>query len=265
VIGTLTSCQELTGCTGNLGFETILAAQKFFMPTDQKAEPDLPPEPPAETTAVVEHRIRRLSWSMVSDALMGTFNAERGFWFTMRGFVRNPQAAFAGYVGKARFRYSNPLKMVIFLSALTAVAVHQLHAAGWLEPRPGAEETPDGAALAAFMRRNYNLLLLCCLPVMAGASRLFYWGRAYNFLEHLALNSFQVSVITLAYLVMLPLVILWPSATLVYLVLALAYQAWLYRKVLGPNWFRAIIATLGVNAAYMVTMGWLGSVFFELM
>lgn len=46
---------------------------------DKKPEPQLPAVPPEECTVVVEHRIRRINWSLVGDAVLGTFNAERGF------------------------------------------------------------------------------------------------------------------------------------------------------------------------------------------
>ncbi len=221
---------------------------------------DLPPPPPEEKTVVVENQIRRLNWSLVVDATLGVFNAERGFWFTLRGFVTNPSAAFRGYLGEDRMRYSNPLKMVIFLSALTTFVMHQLQALELIEiGAVRGERTPEEEEVAAFAQRNYNLLLLSTLPLMALITRLFYWGRVYNFLEHLALNAFQVSVITVAYFVMLPTIALWPVTNFGYLVLALVYQTWLYRRVLGPGWFRATVATLVVTVAYIGTMSALGT------
>lgn len=184
--------------------------------------------------------------------MLGIFNAERGFWYTLRGFVVSPRASFEGYLGRDRTRFNNPLKLVIFLSALTAFIMHQLQGLELIQPGGGgSEHTPDSEKMAAFMQRNYNLLLLSALPLMALVTRVFYWGRVYNFLEHLALNAFEVSVITVAYFVMLPSMVLWPVTNVIYLVLALVYQTWLYRRVLGPSWFRAIAATLVVTIVYM--------------
>ncbi len=225
----------------------------------RKTEARLPTAPPDEQTIVEERRIRRLDWSVVGDATLGVFNAERGFWFTLRGFAVNPQQAFRGYLGEDRLRYSNPLKLVIFLSALTAFLMHHLQALELIQLGSArGEQTPEAQEVAAFTQRNYNLLLLSCLPMMALLTRLFYWGRVYNFLEHLALNAFQVSVITAAYLVLLPTIALWPVTNLVYLVLALVYQIWLYRRVLGPGWLRAITATLVFTVAYIGMMTGLG-------
>ncbi len=227
---------------------------------DPDFNPDLPPTPPEETIAVTEKRIRRLSGALIVDAALGAFNAERGFLFTIREFVLRPRQAFEGYLGEDRMRYSNPLKMVIFLSAIAAFLMHQFPIMEIIQGRSGAELTAEEAEAAEFAQRNYNLLLLASLPVMAVVSRLFYWGRAYNLVEHIALNSFQVSVITVAYFIMLPAVVLWPNTVLVYLVLSLAYQVWLYRRVLGPGWIRAIIATLVVTVAYLTSMSVIGTI-----
>lgn len=232
---------------------------------DDKPDPRLPAVPPEESTVVVEHRIRRINWTLVSDAVLGTFNAERGFVFTTRAFLLNPRHAFEDYIGGNRMRYSNPLKMVIFLSAVAAFAMHHLLASEVIQIAEGVERTAEQDAAAAFTRRNYNLLLLCSLPFMALVSRLFYWKRAYNWLEHLALNSFQVSIITVAYLISLPTMLFAPViTTLVYLVLVLAYQAWFYRQILGPGWFRAIVATLSVTMAYFIAMTIIGSIWLSL-
>lgn len=213
---------------------------------------------------VTEKRLRRLNWSLVGDAALGAFNAERGFLFTIREFVVRPRAAFEGYLGEDRMRYSNPLKMVIFLSALAAFVMHQFPIMEVIGNQSGSELSPEEAEAAAFTQRNYNLLLLGSLPVMAVVSRLFYWGRVYNLVEHIALNSFQISVITVAYLVMLPPLMLWPSTVFAYMVLSLGYQVWLYRKVLGPGWIRAVVATLAVSVAYLFSMMVIGAVWHAL-
>lgn len=225
------------------------------MPDDSSPScADLPLPPPEDDLVVIEQRIRRLDWSLVGDVVLGVFNAERGFWYTMRGYVMTPRAAFEGYLGRDRMRFNNPLKMVVFLSALTAFVVHQLHVLE-VVPLGGDEQlNPEAEKAAAFMQRNYNLLLLSALPVMALVSRLLYRGRVYNFLEHLALNAFEVSVITVAYIVMLPTIVLWPAINVVYLVLALIYQAWFYRQVLGPSWIRAVVTTLVVTLSYFAVM-----------
>ncbi len=115
------------------------------------------------------------------------------------------------------------------------------------------------------MQRNYNLLVIFAMPVVALVTRVFYWGRVYNFLEHLALNAFEVSVIMVAYFVMLPSIVLWPVTNLTFLVLTLVHQAWFYRQVLGPSWVRAIATTLVVAIVYLGWMtlvgSWLSSMF----
>lgn len=223
--------------------------------------------PPEATTVVMEKQIRRLSWGLVWEATGGFFSFERGFAFTLRSFVLDPVGTFRGFLGADRLRYTNPLKMVVFLSAVTAFLMHQMQAFEViLLGGSGGGRTPESEKLAAFIQRNYNLLLLSSLPVMALVSRGFYWGRVYNFLEHLVLNAFQVCVITAVYLVTWPLMVLWPVTTnLVYMGAALIYQGWLYRRVLGPGWGRAVLTTLVVTIAYVGAMTIMGSWVFSIL
>ncbi len=52
--------------------------------------------------------------------------AERGIWYIIRGFVVAPGISFEGFLGRDRARFSNPLKLVVFLSALAAFLMHQV-------------------------------------------------------------------------------------------------------------------------------------------
>jgi hypothetical protein len=220
--------------------------------------PEWPSAPPKDLKVTVEHRVRRLSGSVVLDAALGLLNAERGLLFTLREFAVRPRRAFEDYLGPGRLNYAHPLKTVFFLSALAAFLMHQLPVPALSGSGSRGALTAEEAEAAAFAARNYNLLLLASIPAMAVASWGFYWNRAYNLFEHIALNSFQVSVITVAYFVTLPLIALWPNTLLFYALLCLLYQAWLYRRVLGSGWLRAAVATLGVTVAYITSMSALG-------
>lgn len=216
---------------------------------------ELPSLPPEEKIVVVEHRIRRLGWSLVADATMGVVSMEKGFWFTLKSFALRPRQAFQSYLGEDRLRFNNPLKLVFFVSALTAFLNYQLEAFGLLDFGVGNEDlTAEAAERKEFVKRNYNLLVLGSLPIMAALGKLFYARRAYNLLEHLALNAFQLGVTTALYVALMPLIVLWPVTLLIYSIVALAYQVWVYRQVLGPGWFRAISATLAITVSYFVMM-----------
>lgn len=213
----------------------------------------LPPAPPEDKVIVVEHRIRRLDWSLVADATLGFASAERGFWFTLRSFAFTPRKAFQAYLGEERLRFNNPLKLVVFLSALTAFLTYQLEAFQLIDLSARNEAiTAEEVARLEFIKRNYNLLMLGSLPIMAGLGKLFYAGRVYNLLEHLALNAFQLGVTTALYVAIMPLIVLWPVTMGVYAIVALAYQVWVYRQVLGPGWIRAIAATLTITVGYLL-------------
>jgi hypothetical protein len=109
-------------------------------------------------------------------------------------------------------------------------------------------------AFAQSLQRNYNLLVFGGLPLIALATRLVYLKRAYNFVEYLAFNSFILSVSTAAYVLLFLPTILFPSVTIIYLVLSLGYQTWAYRVVFGPGWIRAISAMILTTALYFVVL-----------
>lgn len=221
---------------------------------------DLPVSPPDRQEVVIRQQVRRLSWRLVGDATLGIFSLEAPFARTLRDFMRRPRMAFESYLGAERFQFSNPLKLFI---TLTAVSTFLSYLVGNFEMLVegfaiGAREAgPDQAlsveqeqALAQFIQRNYNLMVLGGLPVVSLITRLVYRKRVYNFPEHLALNSFAFSVITALYLVQLVPAVLLPMLPGVYMAASLAYLVWAYRRILGPGWIRAISAVALVTVTY---------------
>ncbi|MBD3220326.1 DUF3667 domain-containing protein [bacterium] len=222
----------------------------------------LPPEPPAELTVTVHHRVRRLDWSLVRDAVLGSFNLDRGYLHTAWSFARRPAATFQDYLGAGRVHHVNPLRLMVLLAAVAAfMSFHSGASEGVVEGfAAGKEAGPELAAeqseLREFMNRNFNLVILGSVPLMAWITRLVYWRRPYNWLEHVALNAFLYVVTTLAYLVVLAIAFLWPLALDLYGPPVMVYQVWVYRRVLGGSWWPAILATvlgtLGVLATTSV-------------
>lgn len=222
----------------------------------------LPSPPPAQQELVLRQQVRRLSWSLVFDAVLGFFNLESAFGRTLRDFLLRPRQAFVSYLGAERLRYSNPLKLLI---TLVAMATFLNYVGGnfdaFTEGFSGGVETshPDNPltfeqqeALSQFIQRNYNLFVLAGLPALSLATWVVYCRRTYNFVEHLALNSFIIAVTTAVYVLIFIPTVLFPLAVLPYGLAVIAYQTWVYRRVLGPGWIRAFFATCLGTAIYMV-------------
>ena len=133
----------------------------------------------------------------------------------------------------------------------------------WTFTPPDQDSAAAATAARAneFFKRNYNLILLCALPLMAMVTRVVYWKRAYNMVEHLALNAFLFAVTTVWYLVALPMNLLWAPFGLISGVITLVYQTWVYRRVLGAGWWRAIAATVLITIAYLLMISAMTSVF----
>ncbi len=224
----------------------------------------LPPEPPAELTVTVHHRVRRLDWSLVRDAVLGFFDLDRGYLRTAWSFARHPATTFQDYLGAGRVHHVNPLRLMVLLAAVAAfMSFHSGASQGVLEgfaagQEAGPELAAHQSALGDFMNRYYNLVILGSVPLMALITRLIYWRRPYNWLEHVALNGFLYVVTTLAYLVVLAVAFAWPLVLHLYGPPVMVYQVWLYRRVLGGSWWPAILSTvlgvLGVLAATSLAM-----------
>ena len=223
---------------------------------------DLPPTPALVHTVVVTHTLKRLDTQVLWDATLGAISLEKGFGFTLWQFLRWPRASFESYLGADRLKFSNPLKIVLVLTAAATFANYQLDMFWTFTPPDQDSGTATAvAATAEFFKRNYNLILLCALPLMALVTRGLYWKRAYNIVEHLALNAFLFAITTVWYLVALPVTLLWAPFGLVSGVLTLAYQTWVYRRVLGPGWTRAIASTLLITIAYLVMISVITTIF----
>ena len=245
-----------------------MGSSKITGDADLSSAPDstgeFPSVPPAEQDLTVHRRVRRLDWNLLADATLGFFSLETTFGRTLRWFLRRPRAAFEGYLGAERLSFSNPLKLLITLTAISTFlnfvagnfdALVEGVAMSVRESKPGQALTVgQEAALTQFLQRNYNLFVFGGLPVISLATRLVYWKRAYNFVEHLALNSFILSVGTAAYVVLFVPSILFPSVILIYVALSLVYQTWTYRLVMGPGWMRALAAVTLSSGIYFVIL-----------
>ena len=222
----------------------------------------LPAVPPAEQELVLRRRGRRLGWGLVADATLGFFTMESTFARTLYSFLLRPRAAFEGYLGADRLRYSNPLKIIITLTAVSTFVGYlagnfdnlvEGFMIGMRESDPkDALTVEQELAFAQFIQRHFNLIVFGGLPAIALVTRVLYLKRAYNFIEHLALNSFMLSVSTAAYVLLFIPSILFPNVMMAYVVLSLAYQTWAYRVVLGPGWLRAITAVLLTTFVYFI-------------
>lgn len=217
---------------------------------------------------MVEHQVKRLDWSLPVEAVLGAVSMEKGFGFTLWQFVRAPRRAFEAYLGAERLRFSNPLKLVVLLTALATFVNYQSGAMDQMVAGMSADmdAATNGQSEAVFglLQRNYNLILMASLPFMALTTRLLYWKRAYNLIEHLALNGFIFAVTTVAYLVAALLVPVWGGVMTVYAIGSVIYQTWAYRRVMGPNWLIAVGAVIIGAVAYMLATGFLVGVLITL-
>ncbi|MCF3648162.1 hypothetical protein [Synoicihabitans lomoniglobus] len=239
-------------------------------PTATDSAHDLPPPPPEEVELTVPHRLRRLGFGLVVDATLGAASFEKGFLYTVKQFVQRPRAGFQGYLGADRLKFSNPLRLLVFVTAVATFFNFQF---GSMDSEFAKAAQGDNGTVSPEMRENlllmnvllkryFNVMMLAGVPLLGLASRVLYWKRAYNFVEHMALNAFLMSISTMAYLLTVVLGVWVGKMGLIYGVISLAYQTWVYRRVMGPGWLRAISCTIVGTVLYYIVFAAVLIVFF---
>ena len=121
-------------------------------PFEADSANNLPPTPPTAVEVLVPHRLRRLGFGLVVDATLGAASFEKGFLYTVKQFVRSPRAGFQGYLGADRLKFSNPLRLMIFLTAVATFFNFQF---GSMESN-FAQGSEDGMSPA--MQENMRLI-----------------------------------------------------------------------------------------------------------
>ena len=202
-----------------------------------------------EEIIVIEKKVRKITVKNLFKNVLDSLDLEKGLLFSVYSFVRHPGKAFHGYLHQDRFKHANPFKLALFATAIVVFLSLQFGlveniSKGFAESS-GSEKLSQGEEAQIFtslLKDYYNVFLLASVPILALTSFLFYKGIGYNYAEHLVLNTFLYTIITLLYI---PLIFLTPFwSTAVYLLLSLSYQIWCYKSCFGKSVFRAFATAL---------------------
>jgi hypothetical protein len=180
--------------------------------------------------------LRPLLRQAADDAL----NLDHGLLHTVVALTVRPGRAVAEYVRGRTRPYTNPAKYLVICAALATFAMlysgvldAQLDAVE--EQTRRRAEVPDTVvdermnAMAEFMTRYFNIMLILGVPFLAVFSRLFFFRSAYNFAEHLIFNVFVYAHQNLFFLLAVPLIFVGMGLmfhTSLYMVLIVLYYIW---------------------------------------
>lgn len=130
---------------------------------------------------------------LVLDALNQLFNLDRGLIFTLLEMLRRPQAVIMAFVEGNRFRYMNPFRLLL-ISATLAVIVDAI--TGSSELIGAIAVRTEGPNLNQ-IRDNMDLIIIAMVPLFALGTFLVFRKPKWNYAEHLAINAYGLSTITI--------------------------------------------------------------------
>lgn len=170
----------------------------------------------------IERPIRRITFKTVIQDLANTFNLERGIIYTIRELVLRPGKSIRDYLGTGRFKYMNPLKMLLLTvaaavffttffnvfeegsSATFSKSFFSGLEKGYNQAGGGKDrEVIDNIINLDYKRllyENMNILLLMSLPVFSFFTYILLSKKQYNYPENLALNAFIIAIQNLVFL-----------------------------------------------------------------
>jgi hypothetical protein len=133
------------------------------------------------------------------------FHLERGIVPTLVGLVKRPGKTINDYLDGQRVRYFNPLTLLMLLAGLTVL----LFSSFPLDFSSASKGMPEPLKLkyVEFVRLNfrwYSATLVFYLPATALLTFVCFAGRARSYGEHLVINAFAISLVTLASIVLFP-------------------------------------------------------------
>jgi len=195
-------------------------------------------------------------------------NLDQGLLHTIIALTVRPGTAVAEYVRGRTRPYTNPAKYLVICAALATFIMLYF---GVLDAQMDLMEEqtrqradmPDALmdarlnAIAEFMTRYFNIILILGVPVMAMFSRLFFFRSEFNFAEHVIFNVFIYAHQNLFFLFAVPPFFLGMNVTrltTLYLFLIVCYYIWACYGFFKVRLITAVVRGIGITfGGYVLT------------
>lgn len=182
---------------------------------------------------------------LISDMLKNMLNLERGLIFTILELFKHPEIVINDFVEGDRYRYMNPFRFLVVSASLYAlvVSVFGFSMEGMIEV---GEDNPMDLD---FVKEYSNLIILANVPIVAIGSWLAFRPAKLNYAEHLVVNAYAYSFMTI---ISLPLDIIfsaflptidpyWEMISSPVLILVIFY---IYIRTLSKSIIKGILRTI---------------------
>lgn len=133
------------------------------------------------------------------------FHLERGILPTLAGLIRRPGKTINGYLDGQRVRYFNPLTLLMLLAGLTVLlsSTFPLDFSAAVAGMPESKK-PGYVEFVRLNFRWYSASMIFYLPATAVLTLICFAGRGRSYGEHLVINAFAMSLMTLCLVILFP-------------------------------------------------------------
>lgn len=138
----------------------------------------------------------------------GLFHVDRGILFTLRELFIRPGHSIREFLDGKRVRHFKPLAFVVITAGVYSFLSSFL-TPNILDDLPGGQRMPPQAiALLDWFNAHYALLELTTLPLISGASWLFFRKAGRTYAEHLVMNCYLAGQRYVVSLIQFPAILL---------------------------------------------------------
>jgi hypothetical protein len=154
----------------------------------------------------------------------GVLHVDKGLLFTIKELFIRPGQTIRAFIAGKRITYFKPVAMVIFLATIYGFLYHYFDVKA-LAPVNSSEGKAKAMELAMqnWMTSHYTLVVLLMIPLYALSSKIAFYKAGYNYVEHLALNSFLAGMKVTFQILLFPLLYMWQKSKNIELVLTLSF------------------------------------------
>lgn len=192
---------------------------------------------------------------MLGEFIQAITNLERGFWYTARRLMPEPGPVVREYLEGRRKRFYHPVRYLFVLATLATVIMvwsglfeqQQDQIISVQEQAMGIEPTERGRVSQQMVQEKIkpylHLISLLTVPFLGLLSFRLFRKRGYNYAEHLAINAYWTAQLSLIGLIMVPIFIIFPKATVILfpssILLSIIYYTFGFRQLFGIGYGRA--------------------------
>lgn len=204
--------------------------------------------------------------NLISYILSAITNVERGLWFTLNGLLRRPATVIQEYVNGRTRPYYHPLRLAFLLGTISIVLMFaffdfeaaQASFAEQLNPNISEEQKELQLKANRAIRPFMNFLPLLLIPFFAIGTWWFHRKKQFNYAEHLVLNAYLYSLMTLVNLPLLLLYIYLDNimlSTVMGFLLFTAFGGIIFKKLFaGSLLFNLLKALLSYLMGFIIFM-----------